>query len=320
MEAKVEKVVSHFLSGKPSEIQRLEGGHINRTFLVTQDTRYICQQLKGSLFEGRWDMLEDNYRKLRLAYDKAKDRISDWIIPKWVLCREGGYLYRDTDGSIWRVYRYIDGEVKSRIETYEQAVCVGEGLAKLHGILAAFSDLPKSAILHFHEPEWYYKEYRFLDGKTVKRDQWLDELIKENAEKFIALKLPTRQAIHGDAKLSNAVFSGDKLISFIDMDTLMPGNVLTDLAECIRSCCIRDGKLDDALYRGILSGYQKFHGALTEEELKLLPLVVQKLCFELGLRYYTDALSGNAYFMENYPGENLEKAKRYLEFSVMTEG
>ena len=46
--------------------------------------------------------------------------------------------------------------------------------------------------------------------------------------------------------------------------------------------------------------------------------VFNKICFELGLRYYTDALDKEKYFKEKYPGYSLERAKSL--FSVKNRG
>ncbi|MBR4760614.1 MAG: aminoglycoside phosphotransferase family protein [Lachnospiraceae bacterium] len=318
MDSSIEKVLSHFFTGHFSQVRRIESGHINDTYLVTGDVPYICQKLKGSLFDGKSQVLEDNYKKYCRAYEAVKEQIPDWSIPEWLPCRDGGLFYQDSDGSLWRVYRYIEGEVKTGIEGAEQAFSVGEGLARLHLILAEMSELPEPVIPHFHALSWYLEQYMSLDGKDCNRDAKLDRLIGQKAVEYMSIKLPTDQAIHGDAKLSNAIFSEEgRIICFIDMDTLMPGNTLTDLADCIRSCCIKDGKLDRALWQEIFAGYRSVRGDFGEDELELLPRIVQKNCFELGLRYYTDALSGNVYFEESYPGQNMEKAVRYLELSEM---
>ena len=317
MDNSIDQILSQFFIDPISEIRRIESGHINDTYLVTGDMSYICQKLKAGLFEGRSGILEENYRKLCLAYKTVHEDIPDWNIPEWLFCKDGGYFYRDEDENLWRVYRYIDGEVKTRIEGESEAFCVGEGLARLHLILSAFPHLPALAIPHYRDLSWYYAQYKTLDGKDAERNRVLDHLIMENVDDFLNLKLPADHGIHGDAKLSNAIFSKEgRIISFIDMDTLMPGNILDDLADCIRSCCMIDDKWDTALWQGILAGYQSLHGTLTEEKLSLLPRLVRKNCFELGLRYYTDALSGNTYFEETHSGQNAEKAERYLELST----
>ncbi len=313
MDNSIKQILSNYFICSISEIRRIESGHINDTYLVTGDVSYICQELKAGLFEGSSRILEENYRKLCLAYETVKKDVPGWSIPEWLPSKSGGYFYRDEDGNIWRVYRYIDGEVKTRLEGEAQAFCVGEGLARLHRILSAFPGMPVSAIPHYRDLSWYYDQYKMLTAKAAERNPALDHLIMEKADEFLGIKLPADHAIHGDAKLSNAIFSKEgRIISFIDMDTLMPGNILDDLAECIRSCCMTSDKWDTALWQGILAGYQSIHGVLTEDELSLLPRLVQRNCFELGLRYYTDALSGNTYFEETHPGRNLGKAVRYL--------
>ncbi|MCR5283747.1 MAG: phosphotransferase [Lachnospiraceae bacterium] len=307
------QVLAHFLETPCSEIRKTEGGHINDTYYVVSDAAYICQRLSPSLFAGKSGILEHNYQNLCLAYESVEDSVPDWIIPRWLPCREGGFFYRDEEDGLWRVYHYIDGETATCILEKSQAFCLGEGLARFHLILSAFPDPPVSAIPHYLDLSWYLTQYAKASEGNPTIDSRLDYLIRKKAAAYTSLELPVTQAIHGDAKLSNAVFSkGGSIISFIDTDTLMPGNPLTDLAECIRSCCIIDDHWNMELWQQIIEGYQSVHGPLSNEDLSLLPRVVQKSCFSLGVRYYTDVLSNNEYFKETHPGQNLEKAVRYL--------
>ena len=78
---------------------------------------------------------------------------------------------------------------------------------------------------------------------------------------------------------------------------------MEDLADCIRSCCMSKGKLDEEAAGYVADGYRSYPAKLlTDEEYDLLPDVIQKLCFELGLRYYTDHLAKEKAFREKYPG------------------
>ena len=46
---------------------------------------------------------------------------------------------------------------------------------------------------------------------------------------------------------------------------------------------------------------------------ELLPDCFNKICFELGLRYYMDYISHDEHFKEIYPGYRLDRAKSLLE-------
>ena len=58
--------------------------------------------------------------------------------------------------------------------------------------------------------------------------------------------------------------------------------------------------------RGYLSGAADF---LTPAEKNLLPVSGAVIAFELGLRFLTDFLSGDAYFKTRCDGENLDRCR-----------
>lgn len=51
---------------------------------------------------------------------------------------------------------------------------------------------------------------------------------------------------------------------------------------------------------------------MAEEVRELLPAALSKICFELGLRYYTDAVSKSEIFTEKYPGYRIVNAKNLI--------
>ena len=140
--------------------------------------------------------------------------------------------------------------------------------------------------------------------------------------------------IHGDAKLSNMLFERApfrcgmrRVIGFIDMDTVMPGSWLADIADCIRSCCLTNESAEKSSARSfdcdaaehLISGYVSIAGRKTEDALRnSLPAVFDRICFELALRYYTDAISGaenERVFKEKYPGYLLGRARELFGIS-----
>lgn len=125
---------------------------------------------------------------------------------------------------------------------------------------------------------------------------------------------------HGDPKLNNILFDkgSGKAISIIDLDTIKPGLIHYDLGDCIRSCCnkggempaqIADAKFDLQDFESILTGYMSNAIELLDQrDFELLYDVVRLLPFELGLRFFTDYLNGNAYFKVTAPDDNLHRA------------
>ena len=108
-------------------------------------------------------------------------------------------------------------------------------------------------------------------------------------------------------------------VCVIDLDTVMPGLAPCDFGDLVRSAtnAAAENERDlakvemnfpifESLLRGYLSGTAEF---LTAAEKNLLPMSAQVIAFELGLRFLTDFLSGDAYFKTRREGENLDRCR-----------
>ena len=131
---------------------------------------------------------------------------------------------------------------------------------------------------------------------------------------------------HGDPKLDNLLFNatGQRALALIDLDTVQPGLTLHDIADCLRSCCNRQGEaakpatlgFDLAVCRPLLAAYATVtRGLLTPTEIALLYSAIRLLPLELGLRFLTDHLQGNRWFRVTAPGQNLARAR--VQFALV---
>ena len=97
----------------------------------------------------------------------------------------------------------------------------------------------------------------------------------------------------------------------------MQGSLAEDMADCIRSCCMIDGKLDYASVKIFIEGYlSRAFGLISNEDMNKLPDVINKICFELGLRYYTDSISEIKKFKVKYPEYRKEKARELIDIDL----
>ena len=137
--------------------------------------------------------------------------------------------------------------------------------------------------------------------------------------------IPER-VVHGDPKLDNLLFdaTGQRALALIDLDTIQPGLTLHDIADCLRSCCNRQGEtarpaaidFDLAVCRPLLAAYATAsQGLLNPTEIALLYPAIRLLPLELGLRFLTDHLLGNRWFRVTAPGQNLARAK--VQFALV---
>ena len=136
-------------------------------------------------------------------------------------------------------------------------------------------------------------------------------------------ELPLR-VTHNDTKMNNVMLDAQtgKALCVIDLDTVMPGSALYDYGDAVRFGAstaaedeedLRKVSLDMAYFRAFTDGFvSQVRGALTEEEIRLLPLGVEVLTGELAMRFLTDYIDGDLYFKTSRPDHNLIRARAQM--------
>lgn len=114
-------------------------------------------------------------------------------------------------------------------------------------------------------------------------------------------------AIHGDTKIENFLFDAQtgRVMSLVDLDTVMPLTWLADWGDMVRSLVNVSGEkevdlekvqVDREVYRAVTEGFLSTAATATEEEIALMPQAVQIITLELGVRFLADYLRGDTYF------------------------
>ncbi len=114
-------------------------------------------------------------------------------------------------------------------------------------------------------------------------------------------------AIHGDTKIENFLFDAltGRVMSLVDLDTVMPLTWLADWGDMVRSLANVAGEkerdlskvqVDKAVYASVTEGFLSTASTATEEEIVLMPRAVQVIALELGVRFLADYLRGDTYF------------------------
>ena len=318
----IKEAIAAYTGEEISEIYSLDGGHINKSLLVTGDERYVLQRMNQGLYADQLGNLEHNYIQYRTACENRDEDIGEWYCPEWMRDGEGEFFHRDSYGNIWRMYRYIPADDPAVAVKKVSAYAIGLGLGNLHRILEGCDDIRNiTTTEHIHDLWYHYRKYLELEDIKEGRDQRLDELIKLNAEGLMNIHVPGGNIIHGDAKAANMVFRDGRIVGFVDLDTVKRGSRFDDLADCMRSTCIVDGRFDPDKVALFAGGY--CDGADTDFTSGALGLLGSNLVrnrFMLGLRYYTDHLSQEGYFAEEHPGQSLEKARFHIDMARWEQG
>jgi Ser/Thr protein kinase RdoA (MazF antagonist) len=156
------------------------------------------------------------------------------------------------------------------------------------------------------------------------REEFAGTLEREHEAGRLPLKVT-----HNDTKLNNILFDAatDKPICVVDLDTIMPGYSVNDFGDSIRfgaSTAAEDEEdlskvhFDIELYELYVKGFIEGVGnALTEGELKMLPVGAIMMTFECGMRFLTDYLAGDTYFKTSRPKQNLDRCR--TQFKLVSE-
>jgi Ser/Thr protein kinase RdoA (MazF antagonist) len=328
------RIPGDFLFGNP-----YGSGHINDTFAVSYSQggagiRYIFQRINHNIFKNPVALM-DNISRVTSHQAKKQSCLTDSSRKNLTLipALDGKPYAQDRDGNYWRVYIFIEkARTYDVLESEKQAFQAAKAFGEFQKLL---SDLPgerlNETILNFHNTP---SRYRALED-AIKQDsqnraaeakQEIDFVMKraELAGKLLELnkqgKIPER-VTHNDTKLNNVMLddcSGEG-ICVIDLDTVMPGLVLYDFGDMVRtgtSPAAEDEKdlskvfMQMPMFKALLEGYLAGAGDfLTATEKEYLPFSGKLIALEIGVRFLTDYLAGDVYFKIHRPEHNLDRCR-----------
>ena len=323
--------------GRVAEIKPLGSGNVNDTYLVECAGQLsVLQRINTAVFQ-RPELVMHNLQQLVLHLETKQGHPSlrerRWEHPRLLCTQDSNKIWHCCEaGGFWRSLSFIGQAITvDVIEGKAQARELGSGLGLFHTLI---SDLPVETLADplegFHITPIYLEAYRKLLAAVptpsddasrfcmafIREREPLATLLEDAKQRG---ELPLRP-IHGDPKINNVMLDGrsGRAVALIDLDTVKPGVVHTDIGDCLRSCCNRLGEettelesvhFDLPLAEAILEGYlAEAGGLLSDGELRLLPDAARLIAFELGLRFFTDHLMGNVYFKAQHPEHNLQRA------------
>ena len=310
-------------------------GNINDTWRVDLDNgeKMVLQRLHQEVFADPAPVMHN--MRLVTNHLHRVTRSGTPVFFRLIGNPQGQDYFLDPDGFCWRLLTYIDNSrTLTSLQNLHQAKEIGRLLGQFHLLVAGLDHASLTDPLpDFHVTPRYLEHFDAIDaidaidGVTkTSNDQEAYCLSVIAAQRQTAGLLEearghlSMQVIHGDPKVANFLFGADsdRAISLVDLDTVKPGLLLHDLGDCLRSCCNRLGEahadpaatgFDPDLFQSLLSGYWQQAGhLLAAADRALLVAAVKLISFELGLRFFTDHLSGDQYFKVSYPGLNLRRA------------
>jgi Ser/Thr protein kinase RdoA (MazF antagonist) len=326
-----EHVLAAFgLKPEQFDVRPFGSGHINKTYLASDNTgeqHYILQRINTYVFK-RPQVIAKNHR---LTWEHLSARHPDYLFPKSLPTTFDGDLYIEGE-DFWRLMPYVEHTVTvdkadTPRQAFEAARQFGRFAKLTSGIdLSAF----EPTIPDFHNLSLRARQFEDAienasDERKVRAGDLIDFLqeqgrITEQFETVIKPALPDR-LMHHDTKINNVLlregtFEG---VCVIDLDTLMPGKIVSDLGDMVRTyvCPVPEDETDvsrvcvrDDFFAALVQGYlAEVRGELTALEKEQIFFAGEFMVYMQALRFLADYLNGDVYYPVKYPEHNLDRAR-----------
>jgi Ser/Thr protein kinase RdoA (MazF antagonist) len=329
------------LAGEVVAASPYGSGHINDTYKVDMKpghgpARYVLQRINHHVFRQPDELMANVERVCAHAYAKLKqagtpdaDRRTLRLLPT----QSGRAWHIDAAGNRWRCYHFIEGATgHDVVRSPAQAQAAAQAFGAFQALLA---DLPgerlRETIPDFHHTPARFARFQSAlakdnHGRAAAAGPEIAFALARAHEVSVVVdalragRLPER-VTHNDTKLNNVLLDDvtQEGVCVIDLDTVMPGSVLYDFGDLVRTSTspaaedepdLSKVRLQLPMFEALVRGYlSSARGFLTPGEKELLPFAGKLITFEIGLRFLTDWLEGDTYFKIKRPTHNLDRLR-----------
>lgn len=324
-------------------------GHINDTYAAYfrlddgRVHRYIMQRINHFVFKRPEELMSNisavtsHLRKKILARGGDPDRETLTLIPT-----QNGEIFHHTEtGNFWRAYIFIEDALTYQIpESLTHVSNAAQAYGNFQRLLGDFSaNQLFETIPDFHNTAKRFdtfikaaEEDTHNRAKGVKAE--IDFVLLRAHEMPVVVdlidqgKLPIR-VTHNDTKYNNVMID-DKTgegVCVIDLDTVMPGSLLYDFGDAIRSISntAEEDERDLSIVHFSIETFEKYtlgyleatQDTISSVELEYLPFSARLMTLECGMRFLTDYLSGDVYFLTKRNKHNLDRCR--TQFKLVEE-
>jgi thiamine kinase-like enzyme len=253
-----------------------------------------------------------------------------------IIKTKDGKIYDKENGQFFRVYIFSPNSIyfeKAEMDSLIKET--SEAYGDLHNNLSGIDASKLGEVIpDFHNTEKRFEnflkavEINYKNRKEICQKE-IDEIISFKKyfsviNEGLANKEINYTVTHNDPKINNVLFDKDtlKFKCVVDLDTVMPGTILYDFGDGLRSLFTGDNecskdlsklKVNFKMYELYLNGYaKKMKKTLTKKEIELLPFSIFLMAIELAIRFLDDFLRGDVYFGIHNEDDNLTRARTQL--------
>lgn len=331
------------IEGEIVGASRVGSGHINATYVSSfseggETHRYIHQAINDEVFPDVEGLMRNLVRVTGHLHSRAAREPTGrrWEVAVPLRTVDEKLYFRAADGICWRTFPCIENarthDVASNASIAREAA---RGFGRFVRELADFDPgLLVESIPRFHDLAGRLARLRAVAledpvGRAGSVERELESVWRwasieaELADVRSSGGLPLR-AVHNDTKVNNALLDDEtgRVVAIIDLDTVMPGTLLFDFGDLVRTatCPAPEDETDPArvhvdrgLFRAVCDGYlSEVASIASSTELDHLLLGGRFMTLIVGVRFLTDHLEGDPYFGVHRPGQNLDRARTQL--------
>ncbi len=345
MKDEINEIVNRFKVSSNSFIYRRFGnGHINDSYLVESKSdereQYILRKINSKVFKNPEIVVSNSVKVVshikEKLLNKGVNNHKNFVLT-FIPTLDGNFAFVDENNDFWCLTiffpkSYTVDFVETEIQAYEAAKAFGEfqqfiadiNINEFKFVIPDFHNLSKRLVAFNKAVETCSDERKknaLTEIEKVKDFLWIEE---KNREIFSDSKIPVR-ITHNDTKINNVMLDNvtNKAHCVIDLDTVMPGSVLFDFGDMVRtftSPVAEDEKdiakvkvrlnIFDALAKGYLEASGKF---LTDYEKENLVFGAELIVFEQAIRFLTDYCNNDVYYKTAYREHNLVRARNQFQ-------
>lgn len=337
--AEARRVISNFrIEGECIDLKVNTQGHINSTFISTfrrsdgSVEKYTHQRINKNVFMHPDEVMENILAVTKHIRKQITDPSGCLTV---IMSKDGKPYYLDEAGEYWRSYIHIDDvDTFDSITEEKQAYELGKGIGTFQLQLSSFpAERLHTTIEHFHDMGLRFSQLQAamkadVKGRTKEVEEEISYLFdnKERGERiwksFVSGHLPCR-VTHNDTKMNNVLFSrkSGKALCVIDLDTIMPGTILFDTGDMIRTACNLGGedekntekvRFSYPFYKALIEGYEETATFLTEEEKAGIAESGRTITEIMAVRFLTDYIAGDVYYHTSYEKNNLDRSRNQI--------
>ncbi len=344
----IEEILEKYnIEGKLVNYTQNNSGNINKTYVATfqkedgTTKKYLIQKINTKVFTEPYKLMKNiegvtKYLKKEMINEKDNNH----KVLEVVKTKDNKSLCYITNASdtreYYRIYEYIENAISYDSSVDKDIVYnTGKAFGNFQKLLRDYPmNKLEETIKDFHNTPERYKKLMYdikvdSEGRVeeaareivfiIKREEYLSLIMEDLNSKRIPLRVT-----HNDTKVNNVMMNKDTgdFLAVIDLDTVMPGSMLFDYGDGIRSTAstasedetdLNKVSLDLELFKAYTDGYlSEMAPYLTYEEVSLMAESILIITLELAIRFLNDYINGDTYFKTNYEKHNLDRTRNQI--------